>query len=170
MRRSEVSLEPPDQVARSRHSCTCRSTCAEEPHDPRRSQRKGAQEGRNIHMLLIMARKTDGKSSRRRSVDLETTFRPTGSAPVHPLVTTSSPNRHQDSPKDAHTRPLQTGYYLKKSMQISGEGGFAHLAPQAAVLASPPARLRPLVTRQSKGTVALTLAPSRARNPPRPGW
>jgi hypothetical protein len=36
-----------------------------------------------------------------------------------------------------------------------------------AVLASPPARLRPLAVRQSKGTVSSTLAPSRVRNPDR---
>jgi hypothetical protein len=33
-----------------------------------------------------------------------------------------------------------------------------------------PAQLRPLAPRQSKGTVSLTLAPSRVRNLPRPCW
>jgi hypothetical protein len=44
-------------------------------------------------------------------------------------------------------------------------GGIRRACSAIAVLAAPLARLRPLATRQSKGTVSSTLAPSRVRNP-----
>jgi hypothetical protein len=83
--------------------------------------------------------------------------------PCHRLPPTGPPTR----PMDPKTRLLRLGHDLPFSAFPSGEGGI-----RASCLRKPPssprrpARLRPLAARQSKGTVSLTLAPSRVRNLP----